>query len=249
MQCWYNTLTAAVSRDGGSHFTRSLPDSIVASLPYQYTELPPGHHGYFNPSNIVTYGGMHYVFTFATKALAQQEGNCLLRTQDLEAPSTWRAWSGADFSVAFSNPYGANAASTPPTDHLCTPVAAHSLCWPVTSLVRHAATGLFIALMQDTSINGGVFYSTSNDLIHWSGPAMLMPAVGLGVWTCKEPPPLAYPSMLDPDSPDRNFETLGDTAQLFATRFNVTACRTGLDRSLIRWSVRIGPATRFRELP
>lgn len=255
MDCWYNALTAAVSRDAGRTYQR-VPGraGLVAALPYRYDQVGPGHHGYFNPSNVVSApgsgdAGALYMFAFATRAGAQRAGNCLLRTTEIGAPEAWRAWDGSAFEVAFADPYAPQQQQqqSPPIQperHVCAPVALEALRWPVTSLVRHESTGLFIALMQDGARDhGGVYYATSPDLLRWSRPALLLPAVGLGSWTCADPPPTAYPSLLDPDSADRNFETVGPRAVLFATRFNVRDCRTGMDRELVRWNVGVsGPS-------
>ena len=62
--------------------------ALVAALPYRYDEVGRGHHGYFNPSNIVELDGAHYMFAFATRAGLQREGNCLLRTTDLATPGS-----------------------------------------------------------------------------------------------------------------------------------------------------------------
>lgn len=236
MDCWYNALTAAVSHDGGRSFDR-VP-GLVAALPYRFDELGRGHHGYFNPSNIVTFQGAQYMFAFATRAGLQRSGNCLLRTTSIATPASWRAWDGTDFRVAFIDPY-APGPRIDPAPRVCAPVALGGLRWPVTSLVRHAPSGLFIAIMMNGARGGGVFYATSPDLLSWSSPALLMQALGEGAWTCEDPPPLAFPSLLDPSSPDHNFETVGPTGTLFATRFNIGGCRTSLDRDLVRWPITV----------
>jgi hypothetical protein len=56
---------------------------------------------------------------------------------------------------------------------------------------------------------------------------------------CPRSAPLGYPSLLDPNSVSRNFETVGDNAQLFLTRFNLQNCEVSLDRDLIRFPVKI----------
>ena len=235
MDCWFNALSEAVSTDAGRSFQR-LPD-LVAALPYRYDEVGLGHHGYFNSSNIVARDGSLYMFAFATAAIAQQSGNCLLRTDRIGEALSWRAWDGHDFTVRFVDPYRNHGQ---PEQHVCTPVAPSALRWPVTSLVRHQASGLFIAIMQDTSRSGGAFYTTSVDLLQWSAPVLLVSTVGRGSWTCGDRAPVAYPSLLDPASVDRNFQTVGDGAELFATEFNLApGCQVAPTRALIRWHVRI----------
>ncbi len=236
MDCWFNALTLVASHDGGQSFQRAPDNALVAALPYRYDQVGLGHHGYFNPSNIVSLDGHLYMFAFATHANAQRGGNCLLRTRAIDQAAAWRGWDGAGFTVTFANPY---AGPVQPEDHVCAPVDLGALRWPVTSLVRHAATGLFLALMQDTAPGGGVYYATSPDLLRWSAPALLMSAVGLSAWTCGGPDPVAYPSLLDPASTDRNFETVGTEALLFATRFDPESCRPTARRTLIRWTVHI----------
>lgn len=236
MDCWYNSLTAAVSRDSGLSFVRGPGRALVATLPYRYDQVGLGHHGYFNPSNIVTLENAHYVMAFATGSLLQHEGNCLLRTDRVDDPASWRAWDGAAFNVTFIDPYSAPQA---PEGHVCAPVGAGKLRWPVTSLVRHGASGLFIATMLNGARGGGVFYATSTDLIRWSVPAGLMPGVGQEAFTCVDTPPIAYPSVLDPATDDPNFATVSEHAFLFFTRFDVINCRTGLDRELLRVGVHI----------
>lgn len=230
MDCWYNALAMAVSRDGGGSFAR-VP-GIVAALPYRYSEVVGEHRGYFNPSGIVELDGSLHMFAFATRAGAQAPGNCLLRTTRIADPGAWRAWDGTGFGASFIDPY---ARPADPAGHVCAPVGAGRLRWPVTSLVRHGQSGLFLAFMQDGSRGaGGFWYATSADLVHWSEPAQLMPAVGLGAWQPGDPPPLAYPSVLDPSSPDANFQTVGAAPLLYATRFNgVTPGHPGMDRDLI----------------
>lgn len=235
MDCWFNTLTLAVSHDGGQHFERAPGNPLVATLPYRFDQVGLGHHGYFNPSNIVGLGGNRYMFAFATGANAQKNGNCLLRTNAIEQAQAWRGWDGVAFNVEFVNPY---AGPVQPEQHVCRPVDVGRLRWPVTSLVRHAPTGLFIALMQDTAAGGGVFYATSPDLLHWSTPALLLSAVGLSAWQCSDPNPIVFPSLLDAASSDPNFETVGARALLFATRFEAAGCKL-TTRRLARWVITI----------
>jgi hypothetical protein len=235
LACWYNAITVAVSDDGGHTFVRP-PHAVLAALPYRYDQATGAHRGYFNPTNILTRDGFFYAMAFATEAFAQKPGNCLLRTDTLADPAAWRAWDGHGFGAGFVDPYTSH---DDPAQHVCTPVGVGKLRWPVTSLVRHGPTGLFIAVMMNAARDGGVFVATSPDLLVWSDPVRLWPAVGSGGWMCGDAPPVAYPSLLDPNSPDRNFETVGGSAVLFLTRWNPAACRLGADRDLIRLPVRL----------
>jgi hypothetical protein len=229
LDCWYNSLTAAISGDGGETF--HLVPGLVAALPYRYDEVTGSHRGYFNPSNIVSSGASQFMLIFATEARAQKPGNCLLQNDRPEDPSGWRGWDGAGYAVRFIDPYREHDA---PGQHVCTPVGVGKLRWPVTSLVRHTQSGLFIATMMNAAADGGVFYSTSHDMLVWSDPVRLMPAMGVTAWHCGAVAPIAYPSLLDPESSDRSFATIGNHPLLFLTRLNARDCKIGADRDLVR---------------
>ncbi|MDR3529169.1 MAG: hypothetical protein P4L90_01240 [Rhodopila sp.] len=239
MDCWYNAITSAVSHDEGKHFSRTAAGSdLIAALPYRYDEVTGHHAGYFNPTNMVLDKGKLFMMVFATEARAQKPGNCLLRTDRISDRTAWRGWDGHGFDVTFVDPYAISEAKDA---HVCAPVGAAQLRWPVTSLVRHEPTGLFIALMMNGAHDGGVFYATSPDLIEWSSPIKLMDGLGEGAYRCGDSAPIAYPSLIDPRSTDRNFMTIGQSAELFFTRFNMTGCRTSMDRDLIRIKIAISP--------
>jgi hypothetical protein len=237
IDCWYNTITAAVSHDQGRHFERVAAGSgLIATLPYRYDEVVGHHVGYFNPSNIVMKDNALFMMVFTTEARAQKPGNCLLRTDKIADPTSWRAWDGEGFEASFINPYTTSASRDA---HVCAPVGGAQLHWPVTSLVRHAASGLFIALMMNSAHDGGVFYATSPNLVDWSSPMKLMDGLGESGYRCGDVAPIAYPSLLDARSADRNFMTVGSSAELFLTRFNTSGCRTSMDRDLVRIGVTI----------
>jgi len=89
-------------------------------------------------------------------------------------------------------------------------------------------------------VRQGFYWSTSKDLIHWSRAKPLMQ--GEMIWaapSCGAPDPVAYPSFLDPNSPSRNFTTIGRRTDLFFTQFHytyysATSCDMTLDRDLMR---------------
>ena len=49
-----------------------------------------------------------------------------------------------------------------------------------------------------------------------------------------------YPSLLDPQSPSRNFEDTGDHAYIYLTDIHPEACHIGTNRDLLRIPVAIG---------
>lgn len=238
IDCWYNTITLAASHDGARSFTRaSGGGALVASIPYRYDPQAGRQIGYFNPSNLVERDGVIYAMMWTTGYREQSAGNCLIRTEHLDAPASWRAWDGSAFSIQFIDPYRSKA---PPAAHVCQAIDRDHLRGPVVSLVRHASSGAYVALFVganpagDVGLPWAVFASGSWDLVHWSPPRLVMPVARFGAMACAAAAPLAYPSLLDPDSPSINFDIVGDTAQLFLTRFNLDGCRTSLDRDLVR---------------
>jgi hypothetical protein len=236
MKCWSNSVTAAVSRDGGASFHRS--GGAVATQPYRYRGDLGRHVGYFNPSNIVARDGHFYALVFAVGQGEQKGGTCLIRTETLSEPGSWRAWDGSGFNVRFTDPY--HDAEPVPGRHVCAPVGKGSLEAPVSSVVLHQPSGLYLATMAATRPEGGgIFVATSPDLIHWSKPRLALPLTVAGKQGCGEAAAFNYPSLLDPASPTRNFESTGDRAYLYMTRFNLEACKLGVDRDLIRVPVRI----------
>ena len=246
MSCWRNSITLAISRDDGRTFTHAPPPAhYVAGVPYRY-EGDAGHPtGYFAPSNIVERDGYYYAFIWAEEVGAQQRGVCLMRTNDLEDRTSWRAWDGASFSVSFVDPYAADIHT--PSDHVCTPVGNGRLGSFVASVVKHRPSGLYIALLATTrpsSMDGkpvsGIYFATSSDLISWSTPALLLDLPMQFDFACSDQAAYFYPSLLDPDSPSRNFDDAGDRADLYLTKIYLDKCKLSMRRDLVRIPVIIG---------
>jgi hypothetical protein len=238
MDCWYNVVSQAESRDGGRSFRFGrTPPPLVAAVPYRYDPDARRHIGFFTPTNVVRHDGAWFVMVFTEGVGEQRRGTCLLRTSRLADPAAWRAWGGSGFDVGFADPY---AADLRPGEHVCEPIARGALHSPVTSLSRHEPSGAFIALMMgerrespDGPPRRFVFAAASWDLLRWSPPVVVRevaPPLSSG---CPGEPPLVDPALLDPASTDRNFETVGATAMVFMTRLNLNGCRHSLDRDLV----------------
>jgi hypothetical protein len=235
MQCWNNSVTEAVSTDEGRTFHRV--GGPVATLPWRYRGDLGHHAGFFNPSNMITREGQVYALVFAVGMEDQKGGTCLIRTDDIANPRAWRAWDGSGFTVAFADPYHDD--NFTPAKHVCQPVGKGTLEAPVSSVVLHKPSGLYLATMAASRPEGtGVFIATSPDLIHWSKSALALELPISGKQGCAAAA-YNYPSLLDPDSPGRNFETVGDKAWLYLTRFNVQDCKLVMDRDLVRIPVSI----------
>ena len=237
MACWYNTITAAASVDGGRSFTRKTPPVVVAAAPFRQ-EVDQGHHrGFFNPSNIVADGRWRYFLASTTgwtrPGSDQEAGLCLFRSDDPADPTRWRAWTGTGFTAAFPDPYLATRAS-PAT---CRPVGPFP--GPVGAVVRHRGSGAWIAVFMAKAGEGfaesGFYWTSSRDLITWDTPRLLVAGATLYDDPCTARSPLiAYPSLLDPDATGRNFDDVGDAALLTYASLRVEGCTITSDRDLFR---------------
>ena len=115
------------------------------------------------------------------------------------------------------------------------------------SLSLHRPSGLYIGLFTHRGKTGpgvepvdGVYYATSPDLITWTAPQLLFPTPTTLDKGC-DTMPVVYPSLIDPDSPSRNFEDTDDDAYIYMTRITMEGCKTGWTRNLVRLRVHIAP--------
>ena len=247
--CWYNAVTAARSVDGGATFTAApAPGNLVASVPYRYVD-GTGPYGIFEPSNIIrarrpgetlTYlYALVHVEDYPKGRPVQHGGVCLMRTRDPAAPATWRAWGGKAFDVRFANPY--TEAATP-SKHACRPVSFGEIEKMNSSLTYNWQLGRYLLVGMSSRYDAaqhraisGFYWSTSKDLVDWGERRLLMEAPL--PWTCPGAVDhqVAYPSLLDPASPSRNYDTTGAHPYLYFTRFNdPCVLAIGADRDLVR---------------
>lgn len=237
LECWYNTITAAASRDGGASFTRATPPAVVAGAPFRQEVGQGRHRGFFNPSNIFSDGRWRYVFTSTTgwdhAGSGQEAGVCLFRTDRPDDPASWRAWTGTGFTAAFPDPY--SGAGRPPAT--CKPVEPFPT--PVGAVVRHRATGAWIAVFMAKAgkdfLQSGFYWTTSRDLLAWDQPRLLLAGATLYDDPCTAPDGLiAYPSLIDPAATGRNFDDTGDAALLTYVTLRTEGCTITSDRDLLR---------------
>jgi len=237
--CWYNAITYAVSRDGGTTYSQPpAPSHLLAAVPYQY-EPDIGPFGIFQPSNIVRSpdDGYFYSLVRAERFKEQKGGACLLRTRDLFRPDSWRAWDGDDFSVRFVNPYSPSTAAGNARDHVCEPVDPVSIAGMTQSLTysTYFDKFLLIGTRGERGLkSGGIFLSLSDDLIDWSLPKLIRRVELNYTFECGDKDPIGHPSLLDPDSRSRNFDTVGREAYLYFTRIDYNKCKQTLNRDLLR---------------
>lgn len=242
IQCWWNSVLAVSSRDGGRSFSRQNPQVAAASP--EPSEIGQGRHrGFFNPSNIIKHNGAYFTLIATTGWDGQPSGACLFRNADLAQSGGWRAYDGKAFSARFPDPYGQER----PKAQSCQPVGPFPA--PVGSLTRHRGTGLWLAIYQakqgmpdgagGTHAVSGFYVATSRDLIRWSPPGLVLETPTLYDDPCGTGVLRSYPSLVDSASPSRNFEDMGDIALLTFAQKRVDGCRVTHERKLLARKVRI----------
>jgi len=234
--CWYNALTSMTSTNGGSTFTHPTPPShLVASSPLRY-QAGIGPIGFFQPSNIVRADdGWHYFMSRVHDGTGpQQTGTCLMRTRNVADPTSWRGWSGTGFTKRFPSPY---VETLDPADHTCQPVQENRIATRSESLTWNTYFKKWMLVGSGLNADGvsgtGFYYHTSDDLINWSEAKLLMKGPLPWEHTC-DGEVLRDPSVLDPESKTRNFDTVGQRPNLYFTRFHLTGCSWSLNRDLVR---------------
>ena len=224
MACWRNSIIAIESRDGRT-FTRSL-DPPVAALPDPYNPAQTQRSGYFNPSNIFRVGRFLYVFVFAEAHGSQARGACLLRRE--VATGTWMAWDGSTFGARLS---GGDQGGT------CAPVSGVSST--LSSVLRDRDGTYLAATARQAEGRHGIWLQRSGDLLTWSAPELLVELPLLWRRDCAAPAVYAYPALIAPDSPSRNFDTL--VGEVWLTAVNMPLgpdCDVGPERNLVAWHLR-----------
>jgi hypothetical protein len=236
--CWYNTVLSASSVDEGRTFQRRAPPAVVAAAPFPHTVGQGRHRGFFNPSNIFSDGRYRYFMTSSTGWDGQPFGPCLFRTATPENGDTWRALGEQGFTIRYEDPYRSKAKPAP--CRVLSPFPA-----PVGAVVRHRGSGGWLAVFQAKADGGrfarsGFYVTTSRDLVEWDVPRLILEGHTLYDDPCGSGGTLInYPSLIDPDAKGRNFDDVGDEAELFFTRLRVDGCTVTSDRELLKRRVRI----------
>ena len=239
--CWYNAITQVVSTDGGVTYTHLPgPEHLVASLPYPY-EAGAGPYGLMEPSNILKgRDGYYYAMVGVDGYASPDQHVCLMRTDDISRPDLWRAWDGAGFDFQFVNPYAAPIES--PKEKICAAISYDQINNMHTSITYNDYLDKYVLIGQtgqntDSGLVWGYYYSFSDDLIHWTDRQLLIEMPLAGVLGYNGPDVFAYPSLLDPESDSRNFDTAGKDAYIYYTHFRVESGAGFWDRDLERFPV------------
>jgi hypothetical protein len=94
----------------------------------------------------------------------------------------------------------------------------------VTAINAYEPAHVFVATLWDGWDHRygpeGLYLSTSKDLIHWSQPTLMVTQAQLLVEEPQGNWSYAYFSLLDPDSNDRNFSTVGGQPYLYYVRLD-----------------------------
>jgi hypothetical protein len=241
--CWYNSITQALSIDGGRSFTKpSAPAHVVAPAPKVW--VPPAQagtavgSGYMSPTNIVRAGdGYYYALVGFYPDVPQPDGRslCVMRSDTLDDPASWRAWDGSSFGLRMTSPY-VTGEPAPWCRLLNTEMGTGHVVYS-TYLERY----LLVTRAQqwiDGRIACGFFFTLSSDLIHWSRPQLLVEGKlwewagcdgGLQGPDVLDDLAIVYPSVVDHADATVNFERAGRTAHLYYVRM-----RDVFDRDVVR---------------
>ena len=87
---------------------------------------------------------------------------------------------------------------------------------------------------KQRGVTWGFYFSVSKDLIHWSDRRLIARTELPWTHRCGDRDSVTYPSLLNPSSKSRNFETTGRRPSLYFTRIHYDGCRMSSDRDLIR---------------
>jgi hypothetical protein len=235
IKCWYTTILGAHSADGGQTFTTRHPPTVVAAVPFRQDFEQGRHRGFFNPSNILFHNGFFYMAANTTGGAGQKAGLCLFRTQMVDDPASWRGYDGQGYNSRAIDPYRSDTSRYVPCQPVVGPGMAGSITW-------NQPSSLFLVVYQmvDSSYpDGQTSYAWSQDLINWTSPQMLYDQPNMSSLNCADRYRYAYPSVLDPDAPGRNFDKINNHPYLFLTRFHVSNCKLSSNRDLVRMQLEI----------
>jgi len=224
-RCQLAAVTHVRSDDGGATYIHpdAPPDHLVATAPTRYV-TDGGLFGMRAPSNIVRHpdDGFFYALAIRFRAPADdsvnEQGACVIRTDTLGDPDSWRAWDGSGFNMRFANPYAETVSM--PEQHRCEIVLVGSMA---RSLTYNTEIDKFVVVGSRVAggEGPGFYFSVSDDVVDWTEPKLLMEA-DLRQSAADGEPFVAYPSIIDHDDDTRNFERPDGEAFLYYTRFNNT---------------------------
>lgn len=231
-QCWYAAIGLIKSIDAGKSFQRVAVEPIAAA-PVREEVSQGQRRGFANPTNILLKDGYYYTIIRANLFGSQRQGNCLFRAKRIDDIHSWTLFDGKTFIPSQTDPYENPAGNQ-------TPCAVLSLGGALGSVVQYEKTGLYVAIseMRDPDgQNGQILISTSADLLGWSAPKIVAKLPTAIAHQCNDSYTYAYPTLMDPTSPSRNFATIGAHPFLYMTRIRMSKCGLTPNRDLVRLGV------------
>ncbi|MDW3650984.1 MAG: T9SS type A sorting domain-containing protein [Bacteroidia bacterium] len=239
LNCWYNTMTYALSTDSGKTFTQAAaPDHFLFGAPYKQDTTGSGAHGIFEGSNIIKSpkDGFYYRLVKTESIGLQGEGTSIVRTDDPFDPQSWRGWDGEGFNVEFVNAY--EHPERDPADHVLARIGQGFIEKMNLSISWNTYFNKFVLVGAAQKSNvWGIYYALSDDLIHWTARKRIMQGnMIIDPNRSNTEDILGYPSLIDHTDTTRNFEVSGQEAHLYFTRWRQS---NGLyDRDLVRIPIR-----------
>jgi hypothetical protein len=229
--CEDDSDTYHLSKDGGFHYESfGAPHNFVAGVPFKY-QLDNGPTGYSVDSNIISYGGWYYAIATdwqwprncsgktGPHPCQVPGGGAPIRTQNIFDPSSWRGWNGADFSVAFVDPYLGPVAN--PEQHVYTPVPNMQF---VNGLNVYQTANVAVAVLwdyfDDELGSPGLYFTTSTDMVNWTKPKLVVTLAQIRANDPEGSFLYAYFSLIDPNAPDLSFSVIGDHPYLYYVRLD-----------------------------
>jgi hypothetical protein len=232
--CWMVTIGLGVSYDSGHSWQHiaNPPHHLVAAVPYTYNESYMAY-GWGDPSNIVfnpNDGDYSATVWNRNQVGLQSPGICMMRTNDLMNPKSWRAWNGSDFVVRFVDPYRhpPQSPAFKPEDHVCATLDILGMtkenCNIFGLLWSHDLRHFIgtVGCSTDPEKHNAFFFTTSPDLIDWSTIREMfnrtqdLPPMVAAVTTS-----MYYPTLLDPSvflkHGDTNFDSIETKPFMFWT--------------------------------
>ena len=252
------------SSDGGVTWTRPT-DYVVYSESdntsgySDFNEI--GHVGVEAKSNIIKHDGYYYTL-LETNQIEINNGRTaqfltyIIRTNNLSDPNSWRGWDGSGYNVELGDRYN-ETINTNSLAHL-----NKGSVWEG-NVAYHNENLLYSNYFEKFMIVGfgqfgnknGVYYTLSDDLIHWSQRILVKTWDSddyiIGETDTRERTNnqyrVSYAGVIDHNSSDRNFGTVGEEAYLYWTENQPNAgaptCPNGLscgayDRKIKRQKIK-----------
>jgi hypothetical protein len=207
-KCWVNRLLGAQSSDMGKNYEIDANEGKAVATLQTTPELTKDNSkmsGVFSSSNIVKSGKYYFSFFFLQDEQRKQSGNCLFRTSNPFDSASWRGWDGEAFTVNLSSASNKNSCEMVSTKFISSNV--RSLSYISSKKVWVAFYRARLKMEGDSEPVPGFYYSTSADLTTWSKGARVMTVPTLPRQDSNSQI-MNYPSLIDPDSTSRNFDTV-----------------------------------------